>query len=175
MRPPGLSYIMHQAPTRHSEYSQDKYGIAIQDNAIQYSAFTGCEASFLQERRDVIPDFSTDVPHETIAPQLPPLACERCGVIDRPHISAGSGPHALRATCAHCGNFIQWLSRYTPAEREARRQVARAEAMAGKPPSPQQISYLQLLGYTGTCPVTMAEASAVIDALLQQTTKGPRP
>jgi hypothetical protein len=97
-----------------------------------------------------------------------PLTCERCGVIDRPHVSAGAGPHALRAVCAHCGNFIQWLSRYPPAERQARRQAARAEAMSRNPPSPQQLSYLQALGYVGTRPVTMLEAATLLDSLLQK-------
>ena len=44
--------------------------------------------------------------------------------------------------------------------------------MGKKPPSPAQITYLQSLGYTGTCPVTMLEASKVIDTILQKTGKG---
>jgi hypothetical protein len=40
--------------------------------------------------------------------------------------------------------------------------------MARKAPSPFQIAYLLALGYAGTCPVTMLEASTLLDSLLQQ-------
>ena len=108
---------------------------------------------------------STIDPRETLRFTENPLTCRYCGAIDRAHISPGSGqPHAA-AVCAHCGRHLQWLSAYSPAERESRRQQARLEAMARKAPSPFQLAYLQALGYTGTCPVTMLEASQSIDRL----------
>jgi hypothetical protein len=97
-----------------------------------------------------------------------PLACERCGVIDRPRIGPGSGPHALRATCAHCGRHLLWVSAYTPEERQARRQAARAEAMSKKPPSQPQLTYLATLGDSGPPPTTMLEASTRIDSLAKK-------
>lgn len=98
-------------------------------------------------------------------PQRDPLACPKCGVIDQPQIGPGNGPHAARALCRHCGTFIQWLSRFPPGERQVRRQAARDEAMARKPPSELQIAYLQALGHTGPPPTNMLEASQSIDRL----------
>jgi hypothetical protein len=63
---------------------------------------------------------------------------------------------------------LRWVSRYPPAEREARRQAARDVAMARKPPSQLQLAYLTALGYVGPPPATMHEASQRIDSLLQQ-------
>jgi hypothetical protein len=94
--------------------------------------------------------------------------CLRCGVIDTPAIGPGAGPHFARATCRHCGAFLQWLSAYTPAERQARRQQAQREAMARKLPMSPQMAYLRSLGYAGTCLVTMLEASTLLDSLLQK-------
>lgn len=42
--------------------------------------------------------------------------------------------------------------------------------MGKKPPSPAQLAYLQALDYTGTCPVTMLEASQRIDSLARKDT-----
>ena len=93
------------------------------------------------------------------------LACPRCGTIDVPLLRPGAGPHALRALCGHCHAFVQWISVHTPAERAARRDVARQAAMEHYPPSEAQLIYLQALGDIGQPPTTMAEASKRIDAL----------
>ena len=42
------------------------------------------------------------------------------------------------------------------------------EPTIGPSPSPMQLAYLQALGYAGTCPVTMLEASTLLDSLLQK-------
>ena len=94
--------------------------------------------------------------------------CLRCGAIDTPAIGPGKGPHWRSARCRHCGAWLGWLSRGTPLEREARRQAARAEAMGRKLPSPMQLAYLQAIGYAGTGPVMMLEASTLLDSLLQK-------
>lgn len=95
----------------------------------------------------------------------PELACLHCGAIDAPTVGPGSGPHAAAALCRHCGRFLQWLSQYPPAERQARRQQARLQATAQKPPSRAQLTFLQALGDDGPLPATMAEASQRIDTL----------
>ena len=110
------------------------------------------------------------MPHAATAPQqvrpgADALPCSQCGAIDTPAVGPGSGPHTASARCRHCGRFLRWLSRYTPAERQARRQQARQEAMAHWPPSHPQLEYLQALGDDGPVPRTMAEASSRIDAL----------
>lgn len=109
------------------------------------------------------PDRGTSMFHDSA-----PLACERCGVIDRPRIGPGSGPHALRATCAHCGRHLLWLSAYTPEERRRKRQAARAEAMARKPPTDPQLRYLTALGHVGPPPANSLEASHIIDRLIRK-------
>jgi hypothetical protein len=60
---------------------------------------------------------------------------------------------------------LRWVSAYSPEERAGRRQQAREGAMAGKPPSQMQMSYLAALQYAGPPPVTMLEASNTIDRL----------
>ncbi len=95
----------------------------------------------------------------------PEAACPRCGAIDRPTIAPGNGPHAFRAQCSHCRAFLRWLSRYSPADREARRRHYRQQAMAQRPPSQAQLAYLLALGDDGPPPASMVEASARIDAL----------
>ena len=105
-----------------------------------------------------------------------PLLCRRCGVMAVPLVTPGSGPHYAAATCASCGNWITWLSRYDQAQRQATRQQARREAMGRKAPSALQLSYLGALGYVGAPPASMAEASALIDTLRHaRDQKGPRP
>ena len=64
---------------------------------------------------------------DTPDPEAAP--CSRCGVIDRPTLSAGTGPHAIRASCQHCGKFLRWVSVLAPSERLAHRMKARLEAM----------------------------------------------
>lgn len=104
-----------------------------------------------------------------------PRACSKCGVIDVPQIGPGNGPHAFRETCRHCNSFIRWRSRFSVAERQARRQVSREAAMARKPPSEFQLAYLVALGYGGPPPATMLDASHRIDSLVRKTAKGGRP
>lgn len=95
-----------------------------------------------------------------------PVTCHQCGTIDTPALGPGAGPHFAIARCQYCGAFLGWLSQYSSAEREARRQQASLVAMAQKPPSAAQLAYLAALGDDpGTLPATMAEASARIDVL----------
>jgi hypothetical protein len=59
-----------------------------------------------------------------------------------------------------------------PSAEKARLKAARAkafviEAMRGKAPSARQVAFLRSLGYTGAPPRERAEASAMIDRLLQ--------
>ena len=91
--------------------------------------------------------------------------CLHCGAIDTPTLGPGAGPHWRSARCRHCGTWLGWLSRYPPAERQARRQHAREAAMARKPPSQLQLTYLRSLGGTDPPPATMAEASQRIATL----------
>ena len=42
---------------------------------------------------------------------LPVLACPACGVIDRPRVEAGRGPHVAAAVCGRCGHFLKRLPR----------------------------------------------------------------
>jgi hypothetical protein len=100
-------------------------------------------------------------------PEHPPgaEACPHCGTIDRPLLTPGSGPHAVRASCQHCGHFLRWISLIAPAERLARKMQRRMAAMAQHPPSAAQLAYLKILGDTLAAPADMAEASARIEAL----------
>lgn len=100
-------------------------------------------------------------PHGTTQP------CRRCWVIDSPTVGPGSGPHTASARCRHCGRFVQWLSTRSPADRQARRQQARQQAMAHRPPSQPQLAYLQALRDDGPVPGSMLEASERIDALVR--------
>jgi hypothetical protein len=94
--------------------------------------------------------------------------CPRCGTIVPPALAPSAGPHAFRALCNHCGAFIQWISQYSPAERQARRQHAREMAMARQQPSPMQLAFLRSLNDTAPPPDTMIEASQCIDALTRK-------
>ena len=94
-----------------------------------------------------------------------PEPCPRCGAIDRPLLSPGTGPHSCKATCAHCGRFLKWISLHAPAERMAHRRQARLKAMRLRPPSEAQLTYLKSLGNTQAVPATMAEASERIEQL----------
>ena len=91
--------------------------------------------------------------------------CPRCGISDRPTLSPGSGPHACKASCAHCGRFLRWISLLAPAERMAHRLKARLKAMQQHPPSAAQLDFLQALGDRLSAPETMAEASERIEVL----------
>jgi hypothetical protein len=94
--------------------------------------------------------------------------CPYCNVVDRPTLTEGTGPHVVRASCSHCGRFIKWLSLLAPAERMARKVKSRLQAMQQRPPSQAQLDYLRVLGDKLGAPQNMAEASARIDALVQQ-------
>ena len=108
-------------------------------------------------------------PDPATQPQIVPdpeaAPCPRCGMIDRPTLTAGTGPHACKASCAHCGRFIKWISPRAPAERHAHQREAIRMAMAQKAPSLAQLAYLQALGDTQPSPVSMAEASERIEVL----------
>src|SRR5262249_51708519 len=93
------------------------------------------------------------------------IFCRRCGSCGPHQHGPGRGPHAARLVCGQCGQFIAWLSCYSPEEREARRQQARLQAMAQRPPSASQLAYLSALGDDGPPPQTMAEASERIYTL----------
>jgi hypothetical protein len=101
-----------------------------------------------------------------------PEVCPRCHATDVPTLLAGTGPYSCKATCAHCGRFLRWVSLLAPSERMAHRVKARLAAMRGHPPSAAQLNFLQSLGFAGPAPTNMAEASALIDALVRE--KGGR-
>lgn len=96
-----------------------------------------------------------------------PIACHHCGVLAIPRVTRGTGPHAFRANCPHCGKFLRWVSRYSHEERVHRREQFRREALAQLLPTPKQLAYLLTLGYTGDMPANREAASAAIDRLLQ--------
>ena len=105
-------------------------------------------------------------------PESKNISCPRCGVEDAPTLSPGVGPHAIRASCAHCHRHLRWISVLAPAERLARRAAALREAMLTRPASPAQLSFLQVLGDAQEPPANAAEASDRIEQLKQ---KGGRP
>lgn len=94
-----------------------------------------------------------------------PLVCRRCGAITYPVVTPGTGPHAYKSKCPYRGGFMRWLSKYSPEKQAARREQARQEAMAQRPPSAAQLSLLQMLGDTNPPPANMREASERITAL----------
>ena len=94
--------------------------------------------------------------------------CPRCSTVDRPTLSAGTGPHSCKATFAHCGRFLKWISLLAPSERMARKLAARRQAMLKHPASLAQLAFLEALGYEGPVPSTMAEASERIEELKAQ-------
>jgi len=101
------------------------------------------------------------------APTPDPMeeCCPKCGAVNRPLLSPGTGPHACKASCAHCGRFWRWISLLAPSERIARKVKARLEAMRKHPPSQKQLELLRALGDQLASPQTMAEAHDRIDAL----------
>ena len=100
-----------------------------------------------------------------LVPASEPLVCRRCAAITVPRVSPGTGPHAYRANCPHCGGFLKRLSRLTPNARARRRELARLEAMQQKAATAPQLAYLKALGDTQPAPANAAEASRRIDAL----------
>jgi hypothetical protein len=87
------------------------------------------------------------------------LVCSRCGCEDTPVHGPGKGPHTASAVCRHCGEFIRWMTTKTPAELAERH----AQRLQFVPPSARQLRYLLILGYEGPQPVSMAEASRMIE------------
>jgi hypothetical protein len=114
------------------------------------------------------PAVGSAVARETHPASLPALPCPRCGVIDAPSIAPGTGPHAYRADCRHCNGFVRWVSKYSAAERERRKEEARRTAMAALPPTARQLDWLVDLGYRGDAPASRLAASTLIDTLQQQ-------
>jgi hypothetical protein len=57
---------------------------------------------------------------------LPVLPCPACGALGVPQVSAGTGPHSVKASCRHCGQFLKWLPKalVQPSGKEERRMVA---------------------------------------------------
>ncbi len=104
---------------------------------------------------------------DNVVPVQPELPCPTCGAIDTPAVSPGTGPHAYRADCRHCGGFVRWLSQYTPEERQARRDQARDAAMAEKPPSQPQLALLASLGCSAVVS-SMLSASVLIAGVLSK-------
>jgi hypothetical protein len=102
----------------------------------------------------------------TSSQQPSPETCPKCGVVDTPQLGPGAGPHVARWLCRHCGTFLRWASRFPSSEHTARREAARLQAMAQRPPSPRQLAYLRALGDDGAPPANMREASGRIDALV---------
>src|SRR5262245_41681134 len=91
--------------------------------------------------------------------------CKHCGAIDRPLLTQGTGPHAIRASCQHCGKFLRWVSILSPSERLARRLKHQAQALARRPASAMQLSFLEALGDKAAPPANAAEASERIEEL----------
>ena len=112
----------------------------------------------------ITPNFNTPAP--------PEIACLRCGVIDVPRIGPGSGPHAARLSCDHCGAFLRWLPRPRTAEERAEKDtksgLRRSACIRQKPPTSQQIQYLQRLGYRGPRPANRLAASDLIAGLVSK-------
>jgi hypothetical protein len=81
-------------------------------------------------------------------------------------LTLAAAPYTASAQCRHCSHCIRWLSTRSPAERQARRQPARQQAIAAWPPSQLQLVFLQALGDDGLVPGSMWEASQRIDAAL---------
>jgi hypothetical protein len=117
--------------------------------------------------RATVPPPASAVP-ATNAAGLTPLTCRHCGTVAPPILSPGTGPHYQKVTCASCGRFATWKSRYTRAERARRRAESTQAAMAKLAPTAPQLAYLHALGDTQPQPATRAEASQRIDHLLHQ-------
>jgi hypothetical protein len=96
------------------------------------------------------------------------LPCPRCGAVDIPMLSPGTGMHAIKATCSSCGRFLRWVSVLAPAERMARRLKNRLAAMQKLPPTVAQLAFLTSLGDTQEPPASMAEASGRINQLRRE-------
>jgi len=101
------------------------------------------------------------------------VVCRKCGTIDLPVLTEGTGPHKYRANCGSCGTFVQWISARSPEEQAQRREASKTAAMQAKPPSEKQLALLQALHDTQPVPSSMAEASERISALLSG--QGVRP
>jgi hypothetical protein len=92
-----------------------------------------------------VPPDPAGLPHSIHVPDE--ITYSSCCTIDAPIVGPGAGPHAARATCAGCGKFVTWLSRYSPEEKHQRRR-------------------LRTLGYRGSVPEDREVASKLIDVLI---------
>jgi hypothetical protein len=101
-------------------------------------------------------------------PSIGALICNRCGVEDVPTVLHGTGGHAWKAVCAHCGRYLRWLSRYTPQEIHERRRMAAFYAMQRLPVSAAQLDYLTILEDPEPPPTDMGTAWKRIEVLKQQ-------
>ena len=52
-----------------------------------------------------------------LTPEATALPCLSCGTMAVPVLTQGTGPHAVRASCRHCGAFLKWLPRSWSRER----------------------------------------------------------
>jgi hypothetical protein len=57
---------------------------------------------------------------------IPALLCLACGALAVPQVSAGTGPHSVKASCRGCGRFLKWLPKamVQPHGKEDHRMVA---------------------------------------------------
>jgi hypothetical protein len=44
-------------------------------------------------------------------PMLLAMPCKACGAVEVPLVGEGTGPHAAKATCRQCGQFLKWVPR----------------------------------------------------------------
>lgn len=107
----------------------------------------------------------------TVAPKKPitplcSLTWSRWRRLDRP--TDGPDPHRRHARPRHGGACLRWRVPSTPAERQARHQAARVEAMARTPPTSPQLVYVKALSSTGPCPAPMLDASRCIALLTRK-------
>jgi hypothetical protein len=115
-----------------------------------------------------VADDSKDNPQSsTNTPKLGPIACHRCAVMDVPTVMRGTGPHAYRAQCRHCGAFLKWISPLSHEERVHRREQYRQRAMKQLAPTAPQLAFLRALGDTQAPPADRLEASQRIAVLTQ--------
>lgn len=57
----------------------------------------------------------------SLPPALPFLTCASCGVMDIPRLEDGPSPGERRkAVCTHCGHYLKWLPKSSPAHEETR-------------------------------------------------------
>ena len=110
--------------------------------------------------------YTGDPPHPPVFTRAGTLVCQRCGVEDKPRIvlCAPGSVHAARGECAHCGAFLKWQSMKSEEQREAKHQKTRQYA----PATNAQLHFLERLGYDGPPPMSIQEASDLIERRLAE-------